>query len=837
VPIITRDGFSVELRNVANVYLGGKEAEQILRVNGKPAVGLLVYKQSAANITRTVDSVLPAVEQVNQEMPAGFNLQLVIDQSTSVRETVSEVQHELLLAAILTGVVLFFFIHSVRSTIIVLLAIPASLLVSLIVLKLTGLTLNGMTLIGLTTAIGVLVDDSIVVLENIFSHLERGKEPKSAAIDGRSEIGMAAIAITLVDVAVWGPIIGISGITGAFLRNFAIVIVAATLASLLVSFTLTPLIASRWLSNRGESRSPLARIARVWEPLYQALERFYTRALRWSLHHRLLVVLAAILVLLSNAFIMRFLGSEFVPEADRDVVTVVGEMPAGTALEATDRAARQWERALLDESSFPDVHTTYVEVGADGDSRKVRVNLEVGTPSNRELTSKDIGRAAVEAGVAAVPELHAYQFTGNGGLGQPVQVRIFNDDLDALTVQAKQAETWLASLPELTDVTNSLTAATEITVSPDLARLRDMGMSSRQIATAVRVAYQGAEVGRWTDSLGKERDVRVKVPADLRNRPEAIADLPVGRRGDMPVALRQVATETSEVRPTRITRVNRQRVATIGAEANDVPLGAATTAASAVMNELGVGRWSLAGTGDEQQSSFAALGTGLALSILLMYFVLAMLYESWLQPMLILSALPLASVGGFLGLLIFHQTLSVPSFIGLIALFGLVGKNSILLVDRANDLRKHGLDRMAALQEAGPSRLRPILMTSAVLILSTLPVAMRLGDGGAARAPLGAVLVGGMATSTVLSLLYVPVAYTYFDSLGVWLGRLFNFRPFRKRQQNTAMALASAPAPSTPAAPRTLRVITAAEVEDVPRNRPRRHFEPSNRRRAYPASA
>ena len=344
VPITVPTGQVIQLRDVANVFMGGKEADTILRLNGQAASGLLVFKQSSANITQVADAVLPQVAKINESMPLGFTLELVIDQSNAVRDTVAEVEHELILACVITGIVLFFFLHSVRSTIIVMLAIPTSLLVALIVMKLTGQTLNGMSLIGLTTAIGVLVDDSIVVLENIFSHLEKGQEPKQAAIDGRSEIGMAAIAITLVDVAVWGPIIFISGITGAFLRAFAIVMVAATLASLLVSFTLTPLIASRWLrSGSQDERKPslLGRFARIFEPPYQRLERGYRKFLHWSLRHRPVIIVGAIAVFCSNILIVSQLGTEFVPEGDMETQSVIGELPAGTAIEATDRAARR----------------------------------------------------------------------------------------------------------------------------------------------------------------------------------------------------------------------------------------------------------------------------------------------------------------------------------------------------------------------------------------------------------------------------------------------------------------------------------------------------------------
>jgi HAE1 family hydrophobic/amphiphilic exporter-1 len=796
IPVTSPDGFSTELRNVARIYLGGKEAEEVVRVNGQPAAGLLVFKQSSANITQTVDKVRPVVEQINQDLPAGFRLGVAVDQSTSVRQTVVGVQEELLLAALITGVVLFFFLHSVRSTIIVMLAIPTSLLVSLIVMKALGLSLNTMTLIGLTTSIGVLVDDSIVVLENIFTHLEKGQDSKRAAIDGRSEIGLAAIAITLVDVAVWGPIIFITGITGAFLRAFAIVMVASTLASLLVSFTLTPLIASRWL-NSAHEKGLLARIGAIWEPLYLAFERAYTRMLHWSLRHRPVVLLLAVAVFGVNFVVLPRLGTEFVPEINRDSVTVVGELPAGTALEAADRAAKRWEIALLDHERFPEIHTAYVVVGRgdsdfDREPRFISLTLDVGPTHDRQRTSNEVGKSAAAAGEAMVPGMQA-RLGGSraGGTGQPVTVRIFGNDLDTLTQISQSASTAMAARPELTDVTNGMSAAPEMTLKPDPTRLMDLGLSTQTVGNAVRIAYQGQVAGRWTEANGTERDVRVRLPDALRYNTKAVSDLPLIRRGNGQGAggqavggpmltIRQVATETIENKPSKITRVNRQRIATIGAEPNEVPLGTATRASTEVLNSLALPagtRWSFAGQGDEQASSFRQLGIGLGMSIVLMYMVLTILYESWLQPILILTALPLASVGAFLGLLVFHQTLSVPAFIGLIALFGLVGKNAILLVDRANDLRRQGLDRTTALEQAGPHRLRPILMTSGVLILSMLPVALKLGDGGEMRAPLGAVLVGGMATSTFLSLIYVPVAYTYFDSLSALFGKLFSFKP------------------------------------------------------------
>ena len=384
---------------------------------------------------------------------------------------------------------------------------------------------------------------------------------------------------------------------------------------------------------------------------------------------------------------------------------------------------------------------------SDRDPRLITLTLDLGEPAHRERSSQEISRTVAEAGRALVPTLRTRTSGGAGGGGQPLQLRVFANDLAVLSQAGGQVESALSALPQLADVTNSLAVGPEATVNVDPARLRDLGLTAQGVSTLVRVSLEGVVVGRWTEPNGQERDVRVGLPPAVRSNRETLGSLPLVQCQGAPVVLRQVAGVPIEQKPTKITRVNRQRAATIGAEPNGVPLGTATEAATTTAGTLalpGGAYWELAGTAQEQQDSFQQLGLGLLASVLLMFMILAILYENWLQPLLIQTALPLATVGAFLGLLVFGQTLSLPSFIGLIALFGLVGKNAILLVDRANHLRHEGLDRTAALQEAGESRPRPILMTSAVL-------------------------VGGMTTSTLLSLVYVPVAYTYFDSFGAWL--------------------------------------------------------------------
>ncbi|HEY7062069.1 MAG TPA: efflux RND transporter permease subunit [Chloroflexota bacterium] len=773
LPIVTRDGFSTELRNVADVYLDGKEPEQYVRLNGQNAVGLLVYKQTGANITQTADAVLPVVDELRQELPGGYDLQVALDPTISIRSSVEDMERELVIAAVLAGLVLLLFLHTPRATLMVLLAIPTSLVVAFIAMKAFGLSLNTMTLIGLTTSIGILVDDSIVVLENIFSHLERGEEPKAAALAGRSEIGMAAIAITLIDVAVYGPILFVTGITGAYIRNFALVIVVATLASLLVSFTLTPLLASRWLSL-SDQRSLIARLASAWEPGYHWLERRYTALLDWSLHHRPVIVAVGVLTLFASLRIVPLLGSEFVPEPDQRIVYVTGELPGGTTLDGTDRAARRWEAALLDRDAFPDIQQVYTVVGrGDTDSdlatRFISIALEVGRRGERHRDSKEIRRAAADAGEALVPGLRAHVGGARGGgVGQQLQIRLYGNDLGDLTRWATRAQVALADRPELQDVTQSSVSAPETVVRPDPQRVKDFGLTVQTVAGAVRAAYEGTVAARYVEQGGKERDIRVRLPEALRYDQQGVGELPLAVRGSSLITVQQVADLKARQKPVRILRVNRDRAVQIAAEPRGVALGAAKTIATAELDQLGLPagmHWEFAGQGKEQQKSFAALGVALGVAIVLEYLVLIILYESLITPLVILSALPLSLVGAFGGLYVFQNTLSVPSFIGIIALAGLVGKNSILLVDRIGHLRREGMARDAAIREAGPHRLRPILMTSLTLVAGLLPVAMKLGEGGELRAPLAAVIVGGMTTSTLLSLVFVPVSYTYFDAL------------------------------------------------------------------------
>ncbi|MFN0074520.1 MAG: efflux RND transporter permease subunit [Chloroflexota bacterium] len=796
--VTNREGVSVQLGSIAAVEMAGAEQASIVRLNGAGALGILVTKQSEANITQAADKVLEELPRLRSQLPEDLHLDIVLDRSSFVRSSLNDVQHELGIAVLLTGVVLLAFLHTLRATLIVLLAIPACIVVTFIIMRMTDVSLNILSLLGLTTSIGILVDDSIVVLENIFRKVEQGQNPVDAAIEGRSEIGMAAIAITLVDVVVFGPIIFLTGTTGGFLRNFAVVITAATLTSLLVSFTLTPLLASRWLKAH-EKRSLLSRVAGSWEPFYHWLERRYERLLGWSLRHRPVVIIGAVAMFFSSFAMVPFIGVEFVPDIDSPFITLSGELPGGSGLAAADQAALRWEQMLLNPERFPEVRSVYMLVGsgqseAERGSRFLSAIVELSSRHDRNRTSKQVQRAALDA-ASEIPDLRT-SIGGEraGGSGQAVQYRLYGQDIAELTRVAREAQLRLSALPELADVSNNTAVVSpEVVARVDPQRIQDFGVTTQQIGASLRISYQGIVPAKYPRADGTEIDIRVRIPESQRQSIETIQDLPLITTRGTQVTLGQVADLERREIPSRITRIGRQRVAVIGADPKGVDLGTASALAKREMEAMtwptGM-RWELAGQSKEQQDSFANLALALGGSVILMFLVLTTLYESVFYPIVILSSLPLALIGALGGLLVFHNTLNILSMIGVIALMGLVGKNAILLVDYTNQLRKQGMERNAAILKAGPARLRPIIMTSLTLILGLMPVALRLGDGGELRAPLAAVIIGGMVSSTVLTLLFVPVSYTYFDGLQRRLMGLF-----KSRSERGDTSVEGAPAP------------------------------------------
>lgn len=780
-------GGTIYLRDVATIEDSTVRTTQINRSSGRDSIGLLVAKQGTANTIAVADGIKAALVELEPVLPAGASIDVVTDASVFTRSSLYGVQRELIEAILLVGVVLLVFLHAWRSTVIVLLAIPTSIIATFVMMAVFDLSLNTMSLLGLTLTIGALVDDSIVVLENIFRRLELGETPLTAAINGRSEIGVAAIAITLVDVVVFAPIAFLSGITGQFFREFGLVIVSAVLFSLLVSFTLTPMLASRWLHPPDpRDRGPLARFGRVWESGYSRVAASYRGLLAWSLRHRWPVIGLGVA---SFAFgiglvAMGFVGSEFVPEADQSEFTLQAEMPPGSSLRVTDDALRVIE-SRLDE--WPEVDRTFTSVGVAGEARPEqsrfgRIVVKLVPVSERSRSAQELASDA-RALADEVPSLKLRAQTPSlaGAGGAPVQLQVTGADVPTLIELARQVESVVQSVPGTRDVRGSgLDGQPSVVLTLDRNRAADLGVSAAQAASALRTALAGSVVTEYRPEGSGAIDVRVLVGDGDIGQVGEVLSLPIASTSGALVQLGQIVTAEESVGAPQIDRRDRQRLILVSADLEGRALGEVTADIEAGLRGVVIPDGyavELGGAGQEQRESFTALFQALGLSVLLTYMVTVALYESWLTPFVILFSLPLAAVGAIGALALTGSTLNLLSLIGFILLTGLVGKNAILLLDYTNTVRKQGVPRNEALLRAGPIRLRPILMTAASLIIALTPVALGVGEGAEIRRPIAIPVIGGMISSTMLTLVFVPALYTVVDDMQLRLYKLLGRSP------------------------------------------------------------
>jgi HAE1 family hydrophobic/amphiphilic exporter-1 len=674
------------------------------------------------------------------------------------------------------------FLHTLRSTVIVLFAIPASLIGTFLAMNFLGFTLNIMTTMALVLVIGVLVDDSIVVLENIYRHLQLGETPFTAALKGRSEIGLAAIAISLVDVVVYAPVAFMSGMSGQWFRSFGLVIVCAVLMSLFVAFTLTPMLASRWLraSNPAAGRGPWAGFVRRFEAGFERLRHAYERALGWALTHRWVPPLAGLLSLflafgLVRAGLVKF---EFIPASDNGQFTITVELPPGASLEATDAALAAVGQRL---AAIPEVEYYLATSGVGGaagsgmsgatqrNARYGNIRVVLVDKHARQRTLQDVVDQVTRETQDIPGATVRVQITSGGGAAQPVQVRVQGDDPRVLSELASRVEQIVRQTPGTRDIANSGTAGNpETRLIPDRRRMADLGVTAQQAATALRAAVDGTVVSKLRPEGQDEIDVRLIADPATRSSSADLGMVPLlNQRDGTLVYLGQVTRPEVVGGPSSIDRRNRQRVITIGANlATGVPL-----------NDVTIPVQQLGGQAEDQAKAFGNIFLALGLSIVLVYMLLAALYESMVLPFATMFALPMAVVGAFIALALSRNTLNLLSMIGIIVLMGLVGKNGILLVDYTNTLRHRGLPRREALKQAGATRLRPIVMTTAALVVGMMPLALALEEGSEIYVAMAWVIIGGMLSSTLLSLLVVPCMYTYFDDLQTLIGRVWRTLP------------------------------------------------------------
>jgi hydrophobic/amphiphilic exporter-1 (mainly G- bacteria), HAE1 family len=792
-------GGLVFMRDVATVREGYEDRSQILRYNGEDAVSISVVKTSDSNTLEVASEIRSVVEALENDLPTGAEMTIVIDDSEFTRESVLAVEEDLILAILITGIIMLLFLHTIRSTFIVVLAIPTSIISTFLVMWALGFSLNTLTLLALTLTIGILVDDSIVVLENIERHLKMGKKPRQAALDGRAEIGLAAITITLVDVVVYVPVAFSSGIVGQFFRSYGITIATTTLFSLFVSFTLTPMLASLWMRDETQPKEKSRGLMRVfgiilwpidkawnafirfWEFAFDGLINLYGATLRFVLKNvftELLAVAVAVVALVAGVYLVvgGFVGAEFFPQEDDNRLSITLEMPPGTSTAATDQAAREIEALILDQ--VPEAVTILTNVGGgdsffgtSGSSNVASITVELVDKLERERTTTDVVndlRPELKKIPEATVSLTLSSAFGGGGEGA-ISVEVYGPEPDALVDLANQVEAVMRTVPGTTDIINTDAARSpETRLIVDRQRALEYGLSPAQVAGTLRTAVSGSNVGTLKQADATDIDIVLRMAESTRSSVDQLESLPLGYMSGTEVKLGQVADVVRDQAPAVIQRTDRQRQLTITSNVLGRTTGDVTddieAALDAEMEFPPAYGYRFSGASEAQRESFAELTSALLLSIILIYMLLVALYQSWLHPLAIMFSLPVALVGAFGGLWLTDNSLNIISLLGIILLVGVVTKNAILLVDFTNVLRREqGYSRKDALVEAGRLRLRPIIMTTAALVFALSPLLLGQGAGAETRAPLAAVVIGGNITSTLLTLVLVPVVYNFFD--------------------------------------------------------------------------
>jgi multidrug efflux pump len=758
--VSSKGGQLVKLKDVSRVELGPEDERSVLRFNRRPAVAIGVIRQSKANIIEVADAIHRELPAIQRALPAGVRIDAAFDQSVFVKRSILEAQETLVLAGGLVVVIIFLFLRNLRATIIPGLAIPASIVATFAVMYFLGFSINNLTLLALTLAIGIVVDDAIIVLENAYRHQEElGKDPVTAARDGTREIGFAVVATTICLVAVFTPLAFLRGSTGRLFNEFGIAVAGSVVVSGLVALTLTPMLCARIL------RVPPShgRLYRWLERGFDAMAAGYARLLDRALHVRWAVVVGALALLVGAGVIFRTLKREFIPPEDRGWFIGFLVAPEGSSLSYTDGYQQQAE-AVLAKTEGVESFFSVVNIG-DGVSRGIIfVNLE--DWATRTRTVSEIV-ADVQPQFFGIPGVLAFANNPPAfGWGSPVQYVVQHSDFNQLARAADTLTARARAIKGLVNVDTDLRVnKPELTVSFDRDRAEDLGVPVRDVAATLQTMLGGREVSTFTRA-NKLYDVIVQLAPEARATPSDMTGIYLRGREDQLVKLDALASVTEGIGPRSLNHYNRVRSFRLTASlAPGFTLGEAIDSLNRVAAEVlpAGSTTALAGESRELEESGGALYFAFVLALVVVFMVLASQFESLVHPFTVLLAVPLAVTGALLTLLVAGSTINLYSQIGMILLIGLVTKNSILLVEYANQLKARGMEALEAVREAGRIRLRPILMTSVSTIMGAVPIALGLGAGATSRRPLGYAIVGGVLVSTVLTLFLVPVVYLLFD--------------------------------------------------------------------------
>jgi HAE1 family hydrophobic/amphiphilic exporter-1 len=774
-------GHSIRVRDVGRVEDGGEEAQSAAILNGEPSIVLAIRKQSGSNTVQVVDAIRERLEDLKRSLPPGASVEVVRDDSGVIRTSIAGVKEHLIGGAILAALVVFLFLGNVRSTIIAAVAIPVSIIGTFAMMWGAGFTLNTITLLALALAVGIVIDDAIVVLENVFHHVEKGEDPRTATLRATKEIGLAVLATTMSLIAVFLPVAFLGGIPGRFLKSFGVTMAMSIAISLFVSFSLTPMMTSKWLRTRiPGSVKPLGE--RVTDIVYRPIERAYMAALRVVMRRRWIVLVACALTLGSCVPLAGKANKGFLPVNDEAQFEVAIRAPEGTSLAQTRLISERIARQLRE---WPEVTQTLLTIGDDNartqnvgrvyvrltppETRDAKQN-ELMDKTRREITAKQDKSLRIN-----VQEVAA--FGGGGFSTAKIQYTVRGPDLKKLEEVTGRVTAKLRKVPGAVDVDSSLiTGKPEIGVVIDRQRAADLGVSIADTAAALRLLVDGDKVSAYEEK-GEQYDVRVR--AEKQYRADAVGlnmlTVPSQRVGIVP--LRSVVDLKTGTGPAQINHLNRQRVVTV--LSNVAPGVNEASIADAVAKLIAEEKLPPAYTAEptgqtrEMQKVFVSFALAVLLSFIFMYLVLAAQFESWLHPVTILLSLPLTLPFAVLSIIIFKQAIDLYSILGILVLFGVVKKNAILQIDHTNQLRAKGKDRLEAILEGSKDRLRPILMTTTAFVAGMLPLVLSKGVGSAFNRATSGVVVGGQTLSLLLTLLATPVAYSYFDDISRFVGRVF----------------------------------------------------------------
>lgn len=770
--VTNRKGYPIRIKDIGIAEDSVEEPRGLSRLDGQNAVSLFVQKQSGTNTVAISDAIQERLERIKKTLPSDIVVELTQDQSRFIRVSMEEVKFHLLLAAILVGATIMLFIRDWRTTIIATLAIPTSIVPTFLLMQLMGFSLNNITMLGLILSIGIVIDDAVVVHENIFRHMEEnGLDAMQASRVGTKEIATAVLATSLSLVVIFVPVAFMGGMVGRFFSSFGLTVAVAILMSLFVSLTLTPMLCSRFLklekidSSHSGSKSG-------W--IYRGIESIYGLVLRWSLKHRWLTVLLSLLVVLTTIPIMMNLGVNMIPRDDQSELQISFIAPEGYTLERTDQVIGQIEQRL---AQLPGVVHRFVSIGqsgtakGQGDVTRGSIYLRIVELNERSFSQFDLMRRTREI-LAEYPDLRTsvsdVSALGGGpnGDNRIFQISLQGPDISQLAQYADTLRMNLQNLPGMVDVDSTLSMRKpELQVSIDRERAMDLGIPVQTIANTLNVLVGGQIVSNYKENT-QQYDVWLRADKQFRTDSKSLLALTLPSPNAGPIELGSLARLQEQQGPSQIDRLNRQRTVTLMAHPDEVSLNDAVVYAKNCVAELNMPpEYGIVfgGQADMLNETAYYFAVALVLSITFMYLILAAQFESWIDPISILAALPVTIPFGLLSLLLLRTPLDLYAMFGLFMLIGIVKKNGILQIDKTNEIRRHGAERESAILEANFTRLRPILMTTVMLMAAMIPIAMGQGPGASARASMAKVIIGGQALSLLLSLVVTPVVYSLLD--------------------------------------------------------------------------